>query len=154
MAGAKLPEKMQPLEGRSLLPLLKDPNADWPNRELFVHCGRWDDGDREQEKYNKCAVRTERWRLVNHAELFDISVDPGETTNVAAANPEVVSQLQKAYDQWWDSAVPLMVNEGLPKVKPDEQPLVKRYEQQRNEQGIPAWEPAERFVVEDETLTR
>ncbi|MEP2776157.1 MAG: arylsulfatase [Luteolibacter sp.] len=140
LAGATLPEEMQEVDGRSLVPLLEDPKADWADREIFIHCGRWDAGKLEDAKYKKCAVRTERWRLVNNEQLYDISADPNETKDVAKEHPEVVSELRKSYDQWWESAVPLMVNEGLPKVK--EHPLHVRYEKQLAEKGIPEWAPA------------
>ncbi|WP_404308355.1 arylsulfatase [Neorhodopirellula lusitana] len=140
LAGAELPETMQELDGRSLLPLLADPNADWADRNLFVHCGRWAAGRVDAAKFRNCAVRTERWRLVNNRQLYDISVDPGETQDVSASNPEVIDQLRKAYDQWWNSALPLMVNEGLPRLK--KQPLHRRYEKQKEQQGIPNWKPA------------
>jgi arylsulfatase len=141
LAGVKRPSKMQELDGRSLLPLLKDPKAKWPDRELFVHCGRWNTGEREAFKFEKCAVRTDRWRFVNNAELYDISSDPGETKEVAASYPEVVDQLRKSYDKWWASTLPLMINEGLPKLK--EQPLAVRYEKQLKERSIPDWAPAD-----------
>ncbi|MDP4646428.1 MAG: arylsulfatase [Akkermansiaceae bacterium] len=139
LAGAKLPEDMQELDGRSLLPLLENPAAAWPDRELFFHCGRWNPGKRDEAKYQKCAVRTQKWRLVNNEQLYDISGDPFQKEDVAAAHPEVVSELRKAYDKWWESALPLMVNEDLPKLK--EQPLHVRYEKQLAEKGIPEWAP-------------
>ena len=139
LAGVELPEEMQKLDGRSLVPLLQDANAPWEDSMLFVHCGRWNPGKIEEAKYQKCAVRTERWRFVNNTELFDISVDPGETTDVAASHPEVVEELRRAFDAWWESALPLMVNEGLPKI--DEHPLHLRYEKQIAEKGIPEWSP-------------
>src|SRR5690606_15687520 len=41
------------------------------------------------------AVRVGRWKLHLAAEaLYDLAGDPGETTDVAAANPEVVAELQ------------------------------------------------------------
>jgi arylsulfatase A-like enzyme len=46
------------------------------------------------------AVRKGPWKLVKHAllpgktELFDLAKDPGEKTNVAAENPEVVKDLE------------------------------------------------------------
>ena len=107
-----------------------------------MHCGRWKDGQRDKFKFKKCAVRTERWRLVNNKELYDISKDPGETNDVAAQHPEVVDQLRKSYDKWWASTLPLMVNEGLPKVAPADQPFAKRYDRQLKEEGIPDWMPA------------
>jgi len=141
LAGANLPETMQEIDGRSLLPLLENPEANWPDRELFDHCGRWKEGEREENKYKNCMVRTEHWRFVNNAELADISNDPGEKNDVSASNPEVVEQLRKSYDKWWESVLPLMVNEGLPLLKPEEQPLAKRYNKQMKESGIPYWAP-------------
>ena len=142
LAGVTLPESAQPLDGRSLLPLLENPGAEWSDRKLFIHCGRWNDGQREDSKFTKCAVRTERWRWVNNKELFDISEDPGETNDVAEDHPDVVASLRKAYDEWWTSAIPLMVNEGLPRVAPEDQPLARRYATQLAEKGIPEWAPA------------
>jgi len=141
LAGVKLPAKMQELDGRSLLPLLENPKADWPDRELFIHCGRWDAGERDAAKFKQCAVRTDRWRFVNNKDLYDISKDPGETTEESALYPEVIDQLRKSYDKWWESVLPLMVNEGLPKVEPEDQPLAIRYEKQLKEKGIPDWAP-------------
>lgn len=143
LAGAKLPDEMQQLEGQSLVPLFENFKATWADRELFFNCGRWAEGKRNDFKYKKCAVRTQQWRLVRNVELYDITVDPGQQTDVSAAHPEVVERLSKAYDQWWESTLPLMVNEGLPKVNPEDQPFAKRYKKQLEEKGIPSWEPNE-----------
>jgi arylsulfatase len=141
LADVKLPTQMQELDGRSLLPLLKNPKADWPARELFFHCGRWNPGQVEGAKFADCAMRTGRWRFVNNKELYDISIDPFEKNNVAAAHPEVISELRKSYDKWWESVQPLLVNEGLPKFTVDTQPLGIRYYNQLEEKGIPDWAP-------------
>ena len=143
LAGARLPDDMQEMDGRSLLPLLEDPGADWPDRELFVHCGRWKEGERDDAKYIKCAVRTSDWRFVNNSELFYIPDDPGGFNDVADAHPEVVEKLRRSYDDWWDSVLPMMVNEGLPRLKQEEQPLSIRYFKQLEEKGIPEWSPDE-----------
>ncbi|MFC1760841.1 arylsulfatase [Planctomycetota bacterium] len=143
LAHVKLPAQMQELDGRSLLPLLEDPKVDWPDRELFINCGRWNPGQREAFKFKKSAVRTERWRFVNNQSLYDISNDPYEAKDVANSHPEVVAQLRKSYDQWWAAVLPLMVNEGLPAVSTADQPLAIRYNQQLKEKGIPEWAPAD-----------
>jgi len=124
-----------------LLPLLNDSKADWPDRELFFHCGRWNPGKREGFKYKKCAVRSERWRLVNNKDLYDISKDPFQKKEVSQSFPEVVEKLSKSYDQWWESVLPLMVNEDQPKLKEEEFPLNIRYHKQLKEKGIPDWAP-------------
>lgn len=141
LADVKLPAKMQELDGRSLVPLLENPKAIWPERELFIHCGRWNPGKRDTFKFVKCAVRDERWRFVNNESLYDISKDPSETIDVAGKHPEVIADLRKSYDQWWISVLPLMVNEDMPKVGAKEQPLAIRYEKQLKAKGIPAWAP-------------
>ncbi|MDA7916836.1 arylsulfatase [bacterium] len=141
LAGAKLPQNMQELEGRSLLPLLENPQAEWADRIMVSHSGRWRAGKRESAKFVKSAVRTQRWRFVENRDLYDIAKDPGEKTNVAAQYPEVVKNLRAAYDEWWESAKPLMVNEGLPTVKPEDQPFALLYTKQLKEKGIPDWAP-------------
>ena len=129
IAGAKpTPELKEQIEGQSMLPLLRDAKADWPDRVLFTHVGRWPKGvDPNLHKYDKCSVRSPRWHLVNTAanlkkswQLFDIVSDPGEKTDVAARNPEVVKALDADYDKWWASLPKYLVNENAvgPKVNP------------------------------------
>lgn len=140
LTGAEIPSDIQNRDGRSLLPLLENPSAAWPDRYLFVHQGRWEKGeDPNNSRHKNCAVRSQRWRLVHHGELYDITADPYEKTDVAADYPEVVSQLRAAYDGWWTHTVPLMVNEGVPYAK--EQPQAVRFQKQLDERGIPDWVP-------------
>ena len=143
LAGVTLPKTMQKLDGRSLLPLLNNANPAWEDRKLFIHIGRWTKGQREAAKYGKYAVRTEQWRLVNNNELYDVNVDRGETNNLAATHPKIVKSLRLAYEQWWDSTLPLMVNEDLPKIKMADYPLAIRYKKQLEKSGIPQWSPDE-----------
>ena len=108
------------VEGRSMLPLLRDPSSAWPERTLVTHVGRWPKGKSEENKFAHCSIRNTRFRLVNNKELYDLTSDRGETTNVIEQHPEVVTQLRTAYDQWWKETVPLMVNEDVvpPKYNP------------------------------------
>jgi arylsulfatase len=118
LAGVKVPEKIQ-LDGRSLLPLLENPRADWPDRLLFTHVGRWEKGQAQQAQYAHCAVRTSRFRMVSvgkgkeNWELFDISQDPGEKRDVRAAHPKEFQELKTAYDRWWQEVQPDLVNEDV-----------------------------------------
>jgi len=133
------------VEGRSLLPLLAatakgTSSATWDDRFLFTHLGRWQPGeDPETYKHRACAVRGPRFRLVNNSQLYDIQNDPGETTNVIQAHPELVARMRKAFDQWWETTKPLMVNESA---KPAaSKPYHTEYRQQLQSGGIPAWSP-------------
>jgi len=122
LAGAKLSDEVKAqIEGRSLTPLLRDPQAAWPERVLFTHVGRWEKGKAAESKYLRCSVRDPRWHMVSADpkgakawQLFDVKADPGEQTDVLAANPEVVARLEKEYDRWWDSVQPQLVNENAP----------------------------------------
>ncbi len=128
LAGAPLTDKVrQQVEGRSLVPLLKNPNASWFDRILFTHVGRWELGKVTGAKYRNCSVRNSRWHLVcasktgeKEWQLFDVKADPGEKTDVVAQHPEVVQELDAAYDRWWNSVQPQLVNENAvgPKVNP------------------------------------
>jgi arylsulfatase len=56
-----VPPAGQPLDGRSLVPLLHAPDAAWPDRMLFTHVGRWAPGsDPDAAQHKTCAVRTAR----------------------------------------------------------------------------------------------
>ena len=137
IAGVKLSEKLtKQVEGRSLMPLLRNPQSDWPDRTLFTHLGRWPKGtDPTEYKYRQCSVLTPRWHLVCVAtdgtkqwQLFDLSVDPGEKSDVSSANPTIVMQLDLAYDNWWNSILPQLVNESA--VGPAINPFKELYNEQ------------------------
>ncbi|HCC98885.1 MAG TPA: N-acetylgalactosamine 6-sulfate sulfatase, partial [Planctomycetaceae bacterium] len=87
------------IDGTSLVPLLSGNVDKWPARTLFVHSQRLE----FPRKLRKCAVMTDRWRLVNGKQLFDLDADYGQKTNVAADHPGVVKQLSSGYDRWWTS---------------------------------------------------
>jgi arylsulfatase len=101
----------QQVEGRSLVPLLNNPAADWEKRILVHHVGGWEPGQAAQSKHARVSIQNKRFTLVNNEELYDLSTDPGETKNVIAEHPKVVNQLRKTYDKWWIRMQPGLVNE-------------------------------------------
>jgi arylsulfatase len=136
-SGAALPDKArQQIEGRSLVPLLENPEADWRDRHIFTHVGRWPKfANPDDFKFANAAVRDSRWALVSQKggktpdwELFDLEKDPGQKTDVAAGNPEVVKDLSGAFDQWWARCRPMMVNENV--VGPELNSFAARYWEQ------------------------
>ena len=95
--------KGPPMDGISLKPLLYGQTDNFPtDRTLVVHSQRIE----TPQKWRSTAVMTERWRLTNPDTLNDIEADPGQTTNVAENYPEVVAELNKMYDGWWESFAP------------------------------------------------
>lgn len=97
LCGAPAPAGVA-LDGKSLVPLLKQAGTSaWPERTLFVHSQRVE----TPEKWRKCAVMTDRWRLVNGKELYDIRQDRYQERNLADDHSDVVAELRLAYDAWW-----------------------------------------------------
>ena len=95
LAGLPAPSGPQPIDGVSLVPVLKNPKARVRDHAFHAYPRR---------KLGR-AIRTERYRLVewkNHAkpdeaaeyELYDYQSDHNEMQNHAATHPKVVEQLK------------------------------------------------------------
>jgi hypothetical protein len=97
--GLKKPDDVE-FDGKSLMSLFRNDTAQWPERTLFVHNQRVD----FPKKYKDYQVLTERWRLVKgeHEELYDIQIDPGQRKDLAERHPEVVKDLHRKYEAWWE----------------------------------------------------
>jgi arylsulfatase A-like enzyme len=138
LADAELPEGQ--VEGRSLLPLIEDPQTKWPDRYLFTHRGRWKTGEEPNlHQWKGFAVRNQRYRFVDNQALYDMQEDPGQTTNVIDQHPDLVDQMRGVYDAWWKQTRPMMVNESAP-MSPI-RPFHEWYHQQEQTTGIPDWKP-------------
>jgi len=106
------------------------PDTAWPDRLLFTHVGRWAPGSApDAAQYKTCAVRTARYRFVNHTELYDMTADRKQTRNIAAEHPDEVARLRAAYDDWWASVRPHLENEA-PHDVPLQNPYKTAYWQQ------------------------
>ncbi|MFN7921093.1 MAG: arylsulfatase [Bryobacteraceae bacterium] len=89
------PPAGKPIDGVSLRPMLEGKSA--PGRMIFSHA----DHQPDPLKPYPGAVRTQRFKMVNGAELYDLEADPGERNNLAAANPDELKRLNTAYDAWF-----------------------------------------------------
>ena len=86
-------------DGVNLLPLLTE-NKTLERDVLFwhyphYHGSAWKPGS---------AIRKGDWKLIvfyenNKMELYNLAADPGETTNIAAENPDKVAELKKILDK-------------------------------------------------------
>jgi arylsulfatase A-like enzyme len=101
LCGLKKPDRVK-FDGASLAPLLKGKAGNWPDRTLLVHSQRIE----YPEKWRKSAVMTQRWRLINGKELYDIQADPAQKKDIADENPEVVDKLRQSYERWWADLSP------------------------------------------------
>ena len=86
-------------QGRSLVPLIRDRDAEWT--ELAFIEADW----RNRKHDIKRAVRTGRYklyydRLTGSEELYDLAADPGEKRNILETHPEVAERLRKQLKEW------------------------------------------------------
>lgn len=99
------------LDGRSILPLVCQEDVTWPDRHLVIQAHRGD----EPIPYHNAMVRNQRWKLVNPSgfgkelesvvpkwELYDMSVDDFEDDDLAGEHPEVVAEMARVYDNWFE----------------------------------------------------
>jgi iduronate 2-sulfatase len=93
LAGLPQPQTPQPIDGESLVPVLKNPKARVRDHayHAFPHAG-----------VVGLAIRTEQYRMVRWQkspgdaayELYDLQNDPLETENIAGQKPEVIEELE------------------------------------------------------------
>jgi arylsulfatase A-like enzyme len=125
------------VEGRSLLPLIKNPQAKWKDRYLFTQVARWKTGSEPTDHmWKRFAVRNERFRLVEN-KLYDMRKDPSQLMDIADKKPKVVHSMRLAYEKFWKETRPLMVNEGVP-MSPT-QPYHVLHAKQLENGGISDW---------------
>ncbi|MFI3290429.1 MAG: arylsulfatase [Opitutales bacterium] len=86
----------QKVDGISIKSVLENPDtnidryyfADNQRQELMMEDNPW-------------VVMKGSMRLVNKTELYDVSTDVGQRKDIAKENPEVVSEMLKAYNEYW-----------------------------------------------------
>ncbi|MCA8972582.1 MAG: arylsulfatase [Planctomycetes bacterium] len=95
-------EPRLPRDGASFAAALRGDGPPPTGRTMFVHSQRVE----HPKKWRKCSVMTDRWRLVNGEQLFDIGQDPGQRHDIAEDHADVVAALRGAYEDWWRSLEP------------------------------------------------
>ena len=88
------------LDGRSLLPLLRNPRATLDREALFFHYPHY-----YPTTTPVSAVRAGEWKLLEYhedgrQELYNLNADPGESANLALALPAKVAQLNSSLQSW------------------------------------------------------
>lgn len=97
MAAAKLPA--QPIDGTSLVSLLRDGQAALARDAIFFHYPHY------HHSTPAGAIRMGDWKLIEffadgRLELYNLATDIGETQNQAGLRPELAAALQKRLATW------------------------------------------------------
>ena len=96
------------LDGRSLVPLLEKPAAEWPH-PAFIHANKDHGMVTDQYRYSISNDGTEK--------LFDLRIDPDEWRNLAAdpAHAARMKQMRSAVEQAWKGDVVTEAPPAAPK---------------------------------------
>ena len=98
------------IDGRSLMPFLQD--DDVPTERVLVVTHQRRDIPRFERPH---VLMTNRWRYVRWIEegveeLYDVTVDPGQASNVLARHPETAARLRQALADWWEDTRPANID--------------------------------------------
>lgn len=97
-------------DGRSLLPLLKGESLE--PRSFFTHVAQLD----KVLKDRPAAIRRDTMMIAllpSGVELYDLKNDPQQEQDLSSVFPELVSELNREYQVWWDD-----VTQGISMVRP------------------------------------
>ncbi|EMB13628.1 sulfatase-like hydrolase/transferase [Rhodopirellula europaea] len=96
----------KPLDGRSLAKLIRDgSDAELDDRSILTYRPN----QLQLQKFGKAAVRTNTHRLTiekSKVSLFDMTNDPGQTTDVASSDPELTKQLRSQIEEYVQEITP------------------------------------------------
>ncbi|MBN2505244.1 MAG: sulfatase [Verrucomicrobia bacterium] len=100
LAATRPPAPAGPLDGQSLVPLLRQPNAHLNRDALFFHYPHY-----YTTTTPASAVRAGDWKLLeyfedNHLELYHLRDDVGERHNQVASQPHRAAQLRARLHAW------------------------------------------------------
>lgn len=104
MSGADLPE--QPVDGESLVPLLRTPNGALKRSAIYQHFpGYLGAGKGTWRTTPVSLIQSGEWKLLEfledgHLELYNLRQDIGESNNLAEKQPELASELQAQLTGW------------------------------------------------------
>ncbi len=96
----------KPLDGISIKPLLTAKPSTWNDRMIFTY------------RKNGASVRTQQYRMDPQGQLFDMTADPEQRTDLSKERPEIAKKLSQAKKRWLDS---------LPDVENDQRPFSVGY---------------------------
>ncbi|MEI8372761.1 MAG: sulfatase-like hydrolase/transferase [Planctomycetota bacterium] len=109
----KIPDQVKPLDGISLVPLLDGQMQERPKPIGFWHHGEisledgpvaWNDNRYKLHKLPEFNTLPENKKLLGYKyELYDLTLDLSEKTNIAAQHPDIVNRMKAEMEAWQES---------------------------------------------------
>lgn len=106
LCGGAMPEGLT-VDGTNLAPLLSGEAHEWPDRTIVSRNDRL----RHPRKWYNTTIRDSRFKLCNGSELYRLDADPGESDDRSGEYPDVVAEMRRKYEKWWDDIT--RSNEGF-----------------------------------------
>ncbi len=139
LADLQRPNSWPTLDGKSLVPLVKEVDVDWAPRTLHTQMHGGNGYKKPGDPWEIGTAMTKRWRLVEGRELYDILADPSQRNDVSAAHPKIVAQLTKSHIEWFDSVKKGMNPTRIVVGSDVENPTVLTSQEWVMPQGGPPW---------------
>ncbi|WP_066219903.1 arylsulfatase [Formosa haliotis] len=89
-------------DGQSLKPLIAGDDSNFKERIVITNSQRVD----VPEPWRRTSLMQGKWRLIDGTELYDLTSDPEQRTNIAEQHPEKMAEFKAAYDAWWADLLP------------------------------------------------
>ncbi len=107
LCGLPAPESPR-MDGVSFAAALRDPQKRVLRESLIVQFQGGAYFRTAPQAWADTCVIQGPWRLINGKELYDLSADPAQRRDVAAANPQVFAEMRALYPPFWESVSPGM----------------------------------------------
>lgn len=94
---------------------------------------------RDPIKWKQTAVMSNKWRLINGDELYDIQADPGQERNVIADHAAQAEKMRAFYDAWWTELEPTFSRTTEIYVGHPDHPMVSLTGHDWIQEPLPPW---------------
>lgn len=128
MAGVTKYQSVQEIDGKSFVPVLKNPTVTQDKTLIWHYPNKWIAKDGPGINYHS-AIRKGDWKLVYNQrtgkkELYNLKDDIGEQKDLASVNPLIVQKLSKELSdklRTWKAPMPIVKATERPVSYPDQQ---------------------------------
>ena len=90
------------LDGKCLVPLLKDPIVIWSSRTIITDSQRVVD----PLMWRNCSIMNDQSRLLDGCKLYGVKTYPAQKNDLSKDYPKILDKLRIDYENWWADISP------------------------------------------------